>query len=382
MSSPSRTARRLLGVVASTLVAGLVLSACGSDSETASSSASPAADTSAADSSAPASSADASGGESSAASTADFGTIRVQLSWIKNEEFAGEFFADSEGYYTEAGFSTVTLTPGPSTGAAELISGTTDIALSDAVSIGSVVATEGAPLKIIGTTFQKNPFTVLSLADGANIATPEDLKGKKIGVQDSNTALFKALLAANGIAESELEIVPVQYDPAPLVNGEVDGFIAYLTNEAITVAAGGNPVTNLPFADNGLPFVAETVTTTDDLIASDREKLKAFLVAEIRGWTDAVNDPEAAAKLAVENYGKDLNLVLENSIAGATAQVDLVTSPETEANGLFTISEELQAATIESLVGAGITLEAADLFDLSLLAEVYAENPDLIDYQA
>jgi hypothetical protein len=66
----------------------------------------------------------------------------------------------------------------------------------------------------------------------------------------------------------------------------------------------------------------------------------------------------------------------------ATAQVDLVTSPETEANGLFTISEDLQAATIESLVGAGITLEAADLFDLSLLAEVYAENPDLIDYQA
>ena len=37
--------------------------------------------------------------------------------------------------------------------------------------------------------------------------------------------------------------------------------------------------------------MAETVTTTDDMIANDREKLKAFLVAEIKGWTDAVNDP-------------------------------------------------------------------------------------------
>ena len=320
-------------------------------------------------------------GSADADAEAGFGDLTVQLSWIKNEEFAGEFFADSEGYYTEAGFDSVTLVPGPSTGAAELISGSADIAMSDAVSIGSVVASEGAPLKIIGTTYQKNPFTVLSLKDGGDIATPEDLIGKKIGVQDSNTALFKALLAANDIDESELTIVPVQYDPAPLVNGEVDGFIAYLTNEAITVAASGVETTNLPFADNGLPFVAETITTTDDAIANDREKLKAFLVAEIRGWTDAVNDPEGGATLAVEEYGKDLDLNIENSIAGATEQAEkLVVSDETATNGLFTISEELQEATIKSLAGAGIELEAADLFDLSLLAEVYEENPDLVAY--
>lgn len=310
-----------------------------------------------------------------------FGDLTVQLSWVKNEEFAGEFFADSEGYYTDAGFDAVTLVPGPSTGAAELISGSADVALSDAISIGSVVASEGAPLKIIGTTYQKNPFTVLSLADGGGIATPDDLIGKKIGVQDSNTALFKALLAANGIDESELTIVPVQYDPAPLLNGEVDGFIAYLTNESITVAASGVEVTNLPFADNGLPFVAETITVTDDAIANDREKLKAFLVAEIKGWTDAVNDPEAGAKLAVSDYGKDLDLILENSVAGATVQAEqLVVSDETAENGLFTISDALQKETVKSLAGAGITLEASDLFDLSLLEEVYEENPDLIAY--
>ncbi|GMA30147.1 ABC transporter substrate-binding protein [Litorihabitans aurantiacus] len=144
-----------------------------------------------------------------------FGDISVQLSWIKNEEFAGEFFALENGYYTDAGLGEVTLTAGPSTGAAELISGTTDVALSDAVSIGSVVASEGAPLKIIGTTFQKNPFTVLSLTDGGDIATPADLVGKRIGVQDSNTALFQALLAANDIDPADVEVVPVQYDPAP-----------------------------------------------------------------------------------------------------------------------------------------------------------------------
>jgi ABC-type nitrate/sulfonate/bicarbonate transport system substrate-binding protein len=309
-----------------------------------------------------------------------FGDLTLQLSWILNEEFAGEYFADTNGYYTDAGFGEVTLVPGPTTGVAELVSGTADIAVSDAVSVGAAVASEGAPLKIIGATFQENPFTLLSLADGGNIATPEDMIGKKIGVQDSNTAVFAALLKANGIDASELEIVPVQYDPAPLINGEVDAFLAYITNEAISVEMEGNATTNLLFAENGLPYVAETLTVTDEQISGNREMLKAFLEAEIRGWTDAVNDPEEGARLAVEEYGVDLELDMDKAIAGSVAQNELITSPETEENGLFTISEDLQTLTIESLAGAGIELSVDDLFDLSILAEVYEENPDLIAY--
>jgi ABC-type nitrate/sulfonate/bicarbonate transport system substrate-binding protein len=315
------------------------------------------------------------------AAPADFGELNLQLSWIKNEEFSGEFFADSKGYYTDQGFSTVNLIPGPSTGVAELASGAADVALSDAISIGAAVGNEGAPLKIIATTYQKNPFTVLSLKDGGNIQTPQDLIGKKIGVQDSNTSLFLALLAANNISPDQLTIVPVQYDPAPLTNGEVDGFIAYLTNEAITVAASGVETTNLPFADNGLPFVAETFTVTDDTLTNKRDEIKAFLMAEIMGWKDAVADPAEGARLAYEQYGADLGLDPANSEAGAIAQAEeLVTSDETAANGLFTISDSLKDQTITSLAGAGITVTKEQLFDTSIIDEIYAEHPELKSY--
>lgn len=352
------TARRTRVAVSIAAVAlsALALSACAGSSDPASSS--------------------SSGGDA-----AGPGDITVQLSWIKNEEFCGEFFADSKGYYKDAGFSSVELVPGPSTGASELISGTADFAMSDAVSTGSVVASEGAPLKIIGTTYQKNPFTVLSLKDGGNIATVADLKGKRIGVQDSNTALFNAFLAANGMSASDLTIVPVQYDPAPLINGEVDGFIAYLTNEAIIVQNEGHETVNLPFADNGLPFPAETLVTTDDMIKNHPDTVKAFLKAEIQGWTAAVADPAGCAKLAYDDYGKDLNLDPKNSEAGAVAQLsDLVVSDETETNGLFSISDDLKDATVKSLGEAGIDVTADQLFDTSLLEELYSENPDLVKY--
>src|SRR5829696_4866596 len=83
----------------------LALAACGSDDEAASSSSS---------------------GE------ADYGELNLQFSWIKNAEFLGEYMADQNGYYEDAGFSSVNLVAGPSTGVAELVQGAATVAPSDA----------------------------------------------------------------------------------------------------------------------------------------------------------------------------------------------------------------------------------------------------------
>lgn len=308
------------------------------------------------------------------------GDITVQLSWIKNAEFAGEFMADSMGYYADAGLGAVTLLPGP-VGTEELVAtGKADFGLSNAVSTGAAIANSDFPLKIVGTTYQKNPFSILSLSDGGNIATPQDLIGKKIGVQDPNLSLFNALLAANDIDPDDVTIVPNGFDIAPLEDGEIDGLVAYVTNESLLVAGDGYDTVDLGFADNGLPFVAESVIATDDTIQNRPDVVKAFLEAEIRGWKDACDDPTAGAKLAVDTYGKDIDppLELDKEVAQAEQQCKLlVSSDETAANGPFTISDDMKAANIASLAAAGIDLSADDLFDTSLLDEVLSENPDL-----
>jgi ABC-type nitrate/sulfonate/bicarbonate transport system substrate-binding protein len=220
----------------------------------------------------------------------------------------------------------------------------------------------------------------LSLKDGGNIATVQDLIGKKIGVQAGpNETLFDALLKANGIDASQVTKVPVQYDPAPLVNGEVDGFLAYITNESFTVEQQGYPVTNLLFADNGLPFVTESFVVTQDSIDNNREALKAFLYATIRGWKDSIANPAEGARLALEVYGKDLGLSKEKEEYQSRTQNELlVQTDETRANGLFTISAAMIAQNLATLKSSGFEITAGQLFDLTLLAEVYAEHPELL----
>jgi ABC-type nitrate/sulfonate/bicarbonate transport system substrate-binding protein len=362
-TTPLTTAASIVAVLA------LALAGCGSDDESAAS-------------------ADTAGDE-----TASHGEISMQYSWIKNEEFAGEFYADENGYYADAGFDAVNGISGPDTGVAKLLSGTVQVALSDAASVGAAIAEQDAPLKIIAATFQKNPFTILSLKDGADIATPQDLIGKKIGVQDSNASVFAAILNANGISADEVEVVPVDFDPTPLMEGDVDGFMAYLTNEAITVELAGYDITNLPYADNGVPYVAETYTVTDDYLAENKDLLEDLLVAEIKGWTDVFQQPtEDTVTLITKYYDKAASendegleavfgaLDPKKTGMGLEAEKELISTPDTEANGLFTITPELQEQTVASLAAAGWEVSVDDLFDTSIIDAIYEEDPDLKAY--
>ncbi|MEV0761194.1 ABC transporter substrate-binding protein [Nocardia sp. NPDC050435] len=322
-------------------------------------------------------SADAPGGTTPDGSR--FGTVAVQLSWIKNIEFAGEYFADQRGYFKEAGFGAVNLIAGGAASTsveAGLDTGKVWIGLSAPQTTAPAIL-EGLPAKIVGATFQKNPFCIVSSA-AKPITSPQEMKGRRIGVQDTNQLIFAALLAANGMRPGDVTIVPAQFDPTPLASGEVDGWVSYVTNEPIILAAKGFANTNFLFADFGLPLVAETLTVQQATIDGERDKLKAFLAAEIKGWKDAVANPAEAARLAVEVYGKDQKLDLAEQTKEATAQNDLVVSADTKANGLFTMTDQLVAQNIAALRSAKIDIEADQLFDLSVLREVYAENPGLV----
>jgi ABC-type nitrate/sulfonate/bicarbonate transport system substrate-binding protein len=324
------------------------------------------------------------GGGSSSASTAasggtpDYGALSVQLSWIKNVEFGGEYQADSKGYYKDAGFSSTNLVAGPGATETLVASGKALVGVSDPISASAAITKQQAPLKIIGTTYQKNPFSILSLQNKGNITTPQDMIGKKIGVQSGNEALFKALLAVNNIPESEVKIVPVQYDPSVLTNGEVDGYLAYVTNESITLQLRGFKVTNLPFADNGLKFMTESYEVAQDSIDNHRAELEAFLYATIKGWKDQVADPASGVDLALKTYGKDLSLDEKEETEQATAANKLIVNSDTDKNGLLTMSQEAIDASLATLKAAGTTITADQLFDTSLIADVYKAHPELL----
>jgi ABC-type nitrate/sulfonate/bicarbonate transport system substrate-binding protein len=312
------------------------------------------------------------------AAPADLGQLDYRLSWIKNVEFGGAYLADDRGYYLAEGFSAVNLIAGgPSAQPSEVdvSSGAALVGIS-APDVTASAILAGSDLKVIGAQYQKNPFCIMSLASNP-ITTPEEMYGKKFGLQSANQVVWDAFVAASGIDDSKIEKFPAQFDPAPLVNGEADCWMSFVTNEPNLLKIEGIETVNFLLADFGYPLVSESLVVKTETITNEREKIKAFLKAEIKGWRDSLVDPAAAAQLTVDKYGADLGLTVEEQTLESAAQNDLILTEDTKVNGIFTLTDELLKEQIETLAKANIEITAEQLFDLSVLEEVYAENPDL-----
>lgn len=319
----------------------------------------------------------ASSGTSGASGAASFGELTFQLSWIKNVEFAGEYIADTNGYYKDAGFSKVTLlSGGPSVQQDAVVASGKALVCISAPDITSNAINNGADLVTIGAQYQKNPFAVMSLASSP-IHTPQEMIGKKIGVQATNESVWNAFLKANKISPSSVHKVVVQFDPQPLVAKEVDGWFSFVTNEPNLLKTQGVDTVTFLLADYKYPLVSETYVVKKSDLTAKRDEIKAMLVADIKGWQQNVKDPTLGARLAATVYGKDQKLTVAEQTLESTSENKLIATADTRANGLFTITDALIAENISTLALAGITITKEKLFDTSVINEVYSEHPEL-----
>ncbi|MEM7338877.1 MAG: ABC transporter substrate-binding protein [Actinomycetota bacterium] len=312
------------------------------------------------------------------AAGADFGTLNLQLNWITNAEFAGSYVAVEEGYYAANGFSEVNIVPGGPDVAVEpaVVAGQSKFAYTISESMSAAVA-EGADLKVIGAGFQNNPFGVMSMA-ATPILSPQDMVGKKIGVQAVNDALWDALLSINGIGPDEIEKVPAGFDPAPFVNGEVDGWFSFVTNEPNILRAEGIDVVDFSLSDFGFELYQQLLITTGEVLENEPDLLIAALKSEIQGWQATIADPELGLKYTMETYGASLGLDEEASLNEINDQIDrMMVTPTTDANGIFYMADEDIAANVATLESIGLPVDES-VYTTEILDQVYADGIDLL----
>ena len=292
----------------------------------------------------------------------------MQLSWLHSVQFAGSYIAQSEGYWRDLGLD-VTLSPGGPNAPVDpqVVSGRALVGIS-AADYASASVEQGAPFKIVAVAMQKNPFVIASLPDNP-VNAPGDLEGKSIGMAIANRPVLEALCTINGVDIDAIKIVPTQYDPAPLVAGQVDCLLCWETDLPVAMTIQGVDNVTMLMADHGYSVHSQTYIVTEDSLANRRDDLLALLRGEIMGWNDYRADTDAAAALTVAMF-PDSGLDLPTQELQARKQVPLMFSDLTDANVFGWFTDETVAANVETLglLGRSVT---ADLWDRSLLEEIH-----------
>jgi len=306
-------------------------------------------------------------------------TLRVALGWIKNVEWAGLWRADDAGYYAEEGLRIEWLQGGPNapTVMASVAADSADLGIAAGQQSLLQSIPQGNDFALVGSIFQDAPGSLLSLA-AHPVRSAADLKGQKVLGQEGTQPTIDALFRLAGM-EPDYEFVTAAYDPGPLVEGQGVAYTCYLTNQPIILensygmTAEDYVVT--PYSAMGIPQYASCIFGQRAFLTEQRDAVVKFLRASVRGWADNEDDPAVAAKLAVEEYGVDLGLDLDQQVQENTLQIPLTKSDLTASAGMFRMDPALMAGEMfDALKAAGVTElpDPAKIIDMTLLDEVYA----------
>jgi ABC-type nitrate/sulfonate/bicarbonate transport system substrate-binding protein len=127
------------------------------------------------------------------------GKMAYQLSWIRNFQFAGEYIADYKKYYQKFGLESVDLLPGgPNMIVDAIVAAGKALVGQSSPEFMAHAITRGAQLKCIGANYQKSNTGIVSMAK-APLRSPQDVIGKKIGIQIINLVSWHAFLKVNKI---------------------------------------------------------------------------------------------------------------------------------------------------------------------------------------
>jgi putative hydroxymethylpyrimidine transport system substrate-binding protein len=287
MTGPRATGRRAtVALAAAGVTATLALAACSSST-----------------SSAPA----AAGGGS--ASSSGSGAVApnpakpaVLLDWFPNPDHASLYLAQSQGDFTTAGLSGVTLqAPSGSQDALKLVStGAMPLGISYEPNV-ITASSQGLDVEAVAALVP-TPLDTLLISGKSGVTSVKGLAGKKIGTDGNpvTVAVLNTILKKNGVAQSSTQQIAVSEGLIPaMLTGNVQAIVGgYRNVEAIQLKLKGQPPLMFKVEDQGVPTYDELVIVAQkSRLASDpgyTAMVKDFLAGLAKGDAAAQASPSAA----------------------------------------------------------------------------------------
>lgn len=228
-------------------------------------------------------------------------TVHLQLRWHHQFQFAGYYAALEKGYYQKAGLNVIIHEGAPDKKPVqEVLQGRAQY--GEANSELLLERLRDQPLVALAAIFQHSA-SVLLTRKNSNITAPEDLIGKKIMMMENTIdADFIAMFHNEGIDMSGFQIIPSSFNIQDLIDGKVDAFNSYLSNEPFFLKQQGIDYTLLNPRTYGVDFYSDILFTTEQEIKEHPERTQAFRDASLQGWNYALAHPKEIIDLLINKY--------------------------------------------------------------------------------
>jgi NitT/TauT family transport system substrate-binding protein len=273
--------------------------------------------------------------------------IRLPMGYIPNVQYAPFYVAVDKGYFQQAGIE-LEFDYSVETDGVALVS---DNQLPFAVASGEQVLlarAKGAPVVYVMTWWQDFPVAVASVSD-VTLQTPQDLRGKKIGLPGLYGASYiglRALLDAGGLQESDVTLDSIGFNQVEaLVAGQEDAVVVYANNEPVQLRARSYDINVLRVADY-VKLASNGLVTNENTIQQNPDLVRTMIGAITKGIADTLANPDQAFEIS-KKYVEGLagsNEAIQREILAASlpfwqAQTLGLSNPDAWENMLKVLTE-------------------------------------------
>ncbi len=179
---------------------------------------------------------------------------------------------------------------------------------------------------------------------------------------------FQALIKKLKLNPSRIKLVTYDPDYADFYERKTDVTASYLTAGIIKMRQKGYKLNIIWPGDYGVGFYSDTLVTNEHLIARKPGLVIRFLRATLKGWREAVVNPEAAAAISLKY---SLNQDLDFQLAMMKALLPLVHTGEDRIGWMKPeIWQEMSQMMFENGILAR-NVDVAQAYTLRFLKEIY-----------
>ncbi|NRR29294.1 PAS domain S-box protein [Oxalobacteraceae bacterium] len=224
--------------------------------------------------------------------------VSVQLQWLHQFQFAGYYAAQDKGFYRDAGLDVTLIESQPGRDPVQqVIDGRAQYGVgSSALLLNRGL---GQPVVVLASIFQHSPSALL-VRHGPD-GKPRPWAGSRVMLAPNNhelTAYFKK----QNIRLDSLFVVPHSYRLDDLLEGQVDAYAAYSTQEPFLLKHSTVGYDLISPRSAGIDFYGDNLFTTESELREHPARARALRQATLRGWQYAMSHQGEIADLIRARY--------------------------------------------------------------------------------
>ena len=159
----------------------------------------------------------------------------------------------------------------------------------------AVAVSKGAPVVMVANVTQRGPIGVITL--GRKLGSPKELEGKIVGLVpgEAPQVAMLAVMKRHGIPDTAIRTVAVEaaVKVAALLTKKVDVIPGFSFGDYLRAQAQNPDVQIALFSDWGVNLLGNGYLVARSTLEQKPALVYGFLRATLRGWTDAIADPQA-----------------------------------------------------------------------------------------